>query len=222
MARLSALRSSDPREDALDSIEVPAAVVCARCGKPDCPGCDSLDETTLPSGVISIVPWERPGTSAWSRLWLTARAATRSAASFFQSLPPGSHTSAFSFSLIAEFYAVVSWAVFISLLVALPLHDIAWLMLKNPAGRAMLARLWVVGTVGFTVVLVVGHAIYGVALDKGAFVDVTPRTARIAHRGRSTGHYPLAYGIDGTSQTRCYRVPSRYLSSGGASAGAST
>jgi len=32
----------------------------------------------------------------------------------------------------------------------------------------MLARLWVVGTVGFTVVLVVGHAIYGVALDKGA------------------------------------------------------
>ncbi|HNS96539.1 MAG TPA: hypothetical protein PKL73_06280 [Polyangiaceae bacterium] len=168
MARLSALRSSDPREDALDSIEVPAAVVCARCGKPDCPGCDSLDETTLPSGVISIVPWERPGTSAWSRLWLTARAATRSAASFFQSLPPGSHTSAFSFSLIAEFYAVVSWAVFISLLVALPLHDIAWLMLKNPAGRAMLARLWVVGTVGFTVVLVVGHAIYGVALDKGA------------------------------------------------------
>ena len=55
--------------------DVPATVVCAHCGDADCPGC--LNEITR-SGVVAVVPWERPGTSSWTRLWATARATTLS------------------------------------------------------------------------------------------------------------------------------------------------
>ena len=48
------------RDELLDS-DVPAAVVCAHCGDADCPGC--LNEQTR-SGVVAIVPWERPGAPA--------------------------------------------------------------------------------------------------------------------------------------------------------------
>jgi len=168
MASRPALRQVGYHEDVLDSVEVPAAVVCARCGKPDCPGCESLDETTLPSGIISIVPWERPGQSTWVKLWLTARATTRSAPQFFQSLPPGDHAPAFLFAVVAELCAVVSWALLLGVLLVLPAPDVALRWLADPHGQMILLRVFLVGTLGFTAVLVVGHAVYGAALDAGA------------------------------------------------------
>jgi len=48
------LESGDP-----DAFDVPAAVLCAVCGQADCSGCSPADEQA--SGVMAIVPWERPG-----------------------------------------------------------------------------------------------------------------------------------------------------------------
>src|SRR5689334_16149532 len=69
-------------DEAIDSFfEVPAAVLCAYCGEGDCPGCAVAEEQG--SGVIAIVPWERPGAGVWPRLWATARATTHGAEAFF-------------------------------------------------------------------------------------------------------------------------------------------
>ncbi len=163
-----ALRKVVPDEDAFDSVEVPAAVVCARCGQPDCPGCEPLDETTLPSGVISIVPWERPGQSAWTRLWATARATTRAAPQFFQSLPPGDHAPGVLFAVVSELLAVVSWALVFAGVIVVPAWGFWATLLMDPNAQMTLVRVVLVGTIGFTSVLVTGHVVYGLALDAGA------------------------------------------------------
>ncbi|MGH7437003.1 MAG: hypothetical protein ACRENE_15120, partial [Polyangiaceae bacterium] len=60
------LASTSLEAEELVDAEVPAAVVCAQCGDADCPGC--LRENTR-SGVVAVVPWERPGASSLVRLW---------------------------------------------------------------------------------------------------------------------------------------------------------
>jgi hypothetical protein len=175
-------------EDALDSVEVPAAVVCARCGQPDCPGCEPLDETTLPSGVISIVPWERPGQSAWTRLWSTARASTRAAPQFFQSLPPGDHAPGVLFAVVSELCAVASWALLLAGVLAIPFSGFWLQLLMDPNGQMLLLRVVLVGTIGFTAVLVTGHVVYGLALDAGAR----------RHGGRSHRSQAMRFGLYST------------------------
>ena len=175
-------------DDAIDSVEVPAAVVCARCGRPDCPGCEPLDETTLPSGVISIVPWERPGQSAWKRLWATARSATRSAPQFFQSLPPGQLGPAVLFAVVSELCAVCSWGLLLALLLAAPSPQLAIRLLADGQAQLILMRLFLIGTLGFTAVLVIGHLVYGLALDVGA-----QRVGARSHRSQA-----LRYGLYST------------------------
>ena len=186
MGQRPAIRPVEPiDEEALDSVEVPATVVCARCGQPDCPGCEVLEETTLPSGVISIVPWERPGMSSWSRMWSTARAATRAAPQFFESLPPGDIGPAVRFAVISELAAIVSWVLVLGSLVVAVAPSVAWSVLQHPHGQMIALRLLLVGTLGFTAVLVGGHAVYGLALDAAA-----RRGGARAHRSQA-----LRYGL---------------------------
>jgi len=186
MTSSPALRRFDFDDDeALDSVEVPAAVVCARCGRPDCPGCEPIDETTLPSGVISIVPWERPGQSAWTRLWATARSATRSAPQFFQSLPPGETAPALLYAVVSELCAVSSWALTLAAILAALAPDVALRLLMNGQGQTILMRVFLVATFGFTTVLVVGHVVYGFALDVGV-----QRVGGRSHRSQA-----LRYGL---------------------------
>ena len=99
--------------DEFADAEVPAAVVCAHCGDADCPGC--THEQTR-SGVVAVVPWERPGTSTFARLWATARATTFDAERFFESLPDGPITPAFRFAVASELIASAS----MSLVIAVP------------------------------------------------------------------------------------------------------
>jgi len=54
LVRLRPPAKRDVDEEAVDSIEVPAAVVCTLCGRGDCPGC--FEERTGASGIIAIVP----------------------------------------------------------------------------------------------------------------------------------------------------------------------
>src|SRR5450432_2584039 len=92
-------------DSAFDLIEVPAAVVCAACGNPDCAGC-GVEEPTHASGVMAIIPWERPGVGLLRRLWQTSYLATTHARTFFGSLPEGDMSAALAFALVCETVAV--------------------------------------------------------------------------------------------------------------------
>src|SRR5437016_14679752 len=89
---------SDANEASNDFVEVPAAVVCALCGDPDCMGCA---EERSRSGMISIIAWERSG-PALARLWATAKSASVSAEAFFETLPDGPIMPALRFAFFAE------------------------------------------------------------------------------------------------------------------------
>src|SRR3954463_9583096 len=130
-------RSSDraPRDDsAFDLIDVPATVVCAGCGDPACIGC-VIEEPTNQSGVVAIIPWERPGVGVWRRLWQTSTLATVHARTFFGALPEGDASTALSFALVCETLAVSGLALGFGLLALLFLPSLPNLLLADPALR---------------------------------------------------------------------------------------
>lgn len=160
-----------------DLLDVPAAVVCANCGSPECPGC-AFEEPTHASGVVAIVPWERPGMNLVRRVWTTARLATTSEA-FFAALPDGDSQSALRFAVLAELLAVVGL-----LLLAMPLVLLAapWLygaFVTDSALRELFARALACGVPGIALGMVALHALHGVGLDLGARrAGARPRKSR--------------------------------------------
>jgi hypothetical protein len=143
--------------------DVPATVVCAHCGDADCPGC--LNELTR-SGVVAVVPWERPGTSAWTRLWTTARATTFDADRFFETLPDGPIGPALRFAVASEMIASTA----MGLLLFAPLAVLApgWVkhVLLDEGGLVL--RVAVAGIPALAALLVAAHVAHGWALDLGA------------------------------------------------------
>jgi hypothetical protein len=143
--------------------DVPATVVCAHCGDADCPGC--LNELTR-SGVVAVVPWERPGTSAWTRLWATARATTFDADRFFETMPDGPLGPALRFAVASEMIASAA----MGLLLFVPLTILApgWVkhVLLDEGG--LLLRVVVAGVPALAALLVAAHVAHGWALDLGA------------------------------------------------------
>lgn len=147
-------------------MDVPAAVVCALCGDPGCLG-GCVEETTQTSGIVAIVPWERPG-SAPGRLWGTAKLSTLGSESFFAALPDGELAAPLRFALLAEALAVLGMAV-----VAIPvvLAFAPWLfeaVSRDPWLRAWLVKLLSFGMPGLALLMVVLHSLHGVSLDLGA------------------------------------------------------
>ena len=151
-------------DDPPDIFDVPAAVLCARCGQPDCPGCEDPNEG---SGVVAIVPWERTG-GLWPRLWATARASTLSAESFFAALPDGPVRPAAGFALLAELLAVTAMFAMLAPIIALVLPGLAAAVVSDPDMRARVATWTAVGIPALAVWMVIAHALHGVALDSGA------------------------------------------------------
>ncbi len=147
---------------------MPAAVVCARCGKPDCGGCDELEEVTAGSGVVAIVPWERPGLSGWTRLWLTGKTSTITARGFFASLPAGDTVPALRFAVISELLAIGSVGLILAIAGTALSPGLALAMVTRPILRLLLLRLTLLALPGFAVVLIFGHVVHGLALDLGA------------------------------------------------------
>src|SRR6187551_797124 len=135
-------RSSDrsPRDDsAFDLIDVPATVVCAGCGDPACIGC-VYEEPTNQSGVVAIIPWERPGVGFWRRLWQTSTLATIHARTFFGALPAGDVSTALSFALVCETIAVLGLSLGVGLLAMVVLPSLPSLLLHDPTLRRSVAR----------------------------------------------------------------------------------
>lgn len=145
--------------------DVPAAVVCAICGDPDCGGFCAEERSR--SGVIAIVAWEREG-SLLGRVWSTAHAATINAESFFQSLPDGPVAPALRFAAVSELLAAGT----LSLLLLAVFSAIAPLWLRDvvldPAARDTALRVAVLAVPGLAAMLVAAHAAHGYALDLGA------------------------------------------------------
>ena len=153
------------------AIEVPAAVVCAFCGDPDCPGCA---EERSRSGVISIVAWERPG-PALARLWATAKSASQNAEAFFEALPDGPVMPALRFAVAAELAAATSMLVALGGGAALLLALLG--VFPDGASLGIALRVTLVVVLGLTTLLVGAHATHGVALNIGARRAGVPTTS---------------------------------------------
>ncbi len=154
-------------EESWDSLDVPAAVVCALCGDPGCPGC-ALEPTTR-SGIVAIVPWERPGAGGvLLRMWNTARATTKDPESFFGSLPDGPVTSALAFAIVTEMVAAVSWSLVGGLLAVCVFPTWAKHLALDPVARGIALRVGVAALPAFAFMLVAAHAAHGASLEHGA------------------------------------------------------
>ena len=159
---------SDSIDDSLlELVEVPAAVVCALCGKPDCPGCMPLDERTNASGVVAIVPWERPTHGLLTRLWATARLTTLSHREFFASLPEGEALAPLGFAVLSEAFAALGLSICVGGIVML-LPDVFRTLLIDPELRLVLLRTLSLGLPGLVVSMVALHALHGVLIDRAA------------------------------------------------------
>lgn len=171
-----------------DFVEVPAAVVCATCGDPDCMGCA---EERSRSGVISIVAWERPG-PALSRMWLTAKAASQNAEAFFETLPDGPIVPALRFAILAELCASASMLAMLAGGAALLLAMFG--LFPDGASLAIAFRVALVAVCGLAALLVGAHATHGFALDMGAR-RVLPGIERKWSRALRFGLYAAGWDL---------------------------
>jgi hypothetical protein len=154
------------REDAIDdSVDVPAAVICAICGDAACVGCE---RELSRSGIVAMVAWERPGASATARLWATARAATMSGEAFFELMPDGPIAPALRFAIVVELIAACGFIA--SSLPFVFLVAPSWLkhVVLDGGARDVALRVGVVGVPSLALLLVAAHAAHGLALEHGA------------------------------------------------------
>lgn len=178
-------------DDAFDTAEVPATVVCARCGSPDCLGCEAPDEVTHPSGVIAIIPWERPIGSAWSRLWSTALAVTLRAEAFFGPISKGDIASPLRFSIACELIAVSSVFLTLAATVFAIIPGLTIDMMSDPSARSLVIKIVLLAIPGLTSLLVVGHLLWAWSLDFGA-----RRAGARSHRSQALRFGMYTTGLD--------------------------
>lgn len=164
-----------PRLDdgAIELLDFPAAIVCASCGMADCPGCRSTEpEVQSASGVVLVVPWERPEQGVWRRFWATTQATTEGAEVFFAGLPDGPVEPALTYALVAESVAAGSCTlVFAGVALAglgLLFPVVARSILLEPAGQAALGRVLLAAWFGLGSLLVGVHLLHGGVLHAAA------------------------------------------------------
>ena len=154
-------------------VDVPATVVCALCGDPDCMGCA---EERSRSGVISIVAWERPG-PVLARLWWTAKAASENAEAFFEALPDGPVLPAFRFAMVAELLASSAMLLLLAGGLALTLLLFGIFPTLGGVSAMLVLRVALVAVAGLTGLLVAAHAVHGFSLDLGTRRAGVPTTS---------------------------------------------
>lgn len=183
---MGALRTPVPRipsrpdvevdEGALELVEVPATVVCATCGLPEC-DCE-VDRPSSFSGVMAIVPWERPGGTVLSRLWATAKLATLSPEAFFAALPPGGVVPPLVFGMLAETLAALGLCATFGGLALLVVPALGAELLHNPTLQGLLLRGMAWGVPGLAIAMVLLHAAHGAALDTAARKEGSRQSGR--------------------------------------------
>ena len=196
---MGALRTPVPRipsrpdvevdEGALDLSDVPAAVVCATCGLPEC-NCE-IDRPSAFSGVVAIVPWERPGGTAASRLWATAKLATLSPAAFFSALPPGGVVAPLVFAVLSETLAALGLCATFGALGLLLVPALGAELRANTALQGLVLHGMAWGVPGLSLSMVLLHAAHGAALD----VSARREGSRQSGRGLRFGLYACGWDL---------------------------
>ncbi len=169
MGFLFASRLRSPSEEPFDDrreVEVPAAVLCATCGRCDCPGCRGDGPADGASGMIALVPWERSGRAWHVRLLDTVDATTIGAPTFFRTLPEGLVAPALRFAALAEVLAVGSTALVLAPLVMLAVPGLLLRCLLYSSTRTAVVGTLTAGVVGFSVILLIAHAVHGLWLGR--------------------------------------------------------
>lgn len=179
----------DADDVALELSEVPAAVVCVTCGLSEC-NCD-VDRPSSFSGVVAIVPWERPSGSVPSRLWATAKLATLSPDSFFPALPPGALLAPLSFALIAELLAAAGLTATLGAAALALVPGLFTELVENAALRRAVLTAVAWGVPGLTLAMVSLHAGHGLALDASA----RRQGSKQAGRGLRFGLYSCGWDL---------------------------
>ncbi len=162
-------------DDWLDQIDVPAAVVCARCGSSDCTGCSAGAEK---SGFIAVVAWERSDAPVLRRLWQTARATTRDPDRFFSALPEGPIAPALRFAAISELLAASAMIATILALIACVAPSFIAYLATDPVARSIALRALVASIPSLALLLVMAHVAHGLALDLGVPAALRTRERR--------------------------------------------
>ncbi len=142
----------------LELTDVPAAVVEIH----------PADDYTHSSGVVVIVPWERPLSSFWARLWSTAKLSTQHGQTFFARFPDGDLSSAVRFALAAEVIAISGLCLIAGPVAWLVVPGLSDLAATDPMLRSTLLRTVVAGVPTLAIAMAGLHAIYGVGLDLAA------------------------------------------------------
>ncbi len=180
-------------DGSLELVDVPAAVVCAICGNPDCPGCMHQEEPSHASGIVAIVPWERPGMGTPRRLWHTSKLTTLSADSFFAALPDGEVAPALRFAMLAELTAISGLCV---MAVPIILAFAPWLfeaVSRDETLRMLAFRIIAFGVPALALAMVIIHAAHGFGLDLGAKRQGAKITRR--SRGLRFGLYSCGWDV---------------------------
>lgn len=153
-------------EESIDLDDVPAAVVCAHCGRGDCLGeCEGTDGT---SQVFAIIPWERSSGPWIPRLWGTARLTTLSHEAFFGSLPGGDVAPALRFAVVVELAAVTVHALLLAALACVLFPSLSRQLLSSDILLRVALQGGLLG-VPLVAALAIGlHVLHGVGLDLGA------------------------------------------------------
>lgn len=173
----------------LELSEVPATVVCATCGLPEC-NCE-VDRPSAFSGVMAIVPWERPGGTVLSRLWATAKLGTLAPAGFFSALPPGGLVPPLVFAMLAETLAALGLCATLAGLGLLFVPSLGAELLHNPALQGYLVHGMAWGVPGLSLAMVLLHAGHGLALDASARRE----GSRQSGRGLRFGLYACGWDL---------------------------
>jgi len=171
--------SDDPALDLVELVDVPAAVVCALCGQPDCTGCgEIIDEPTHGSGVVAIIPWEHRSQSLPVRWWSTAHLATLNHRAFFSALPDGDWVAPLTFAIVSELVAV-SGLVLTGMLLALPfIPTLPGLLWSDAIVRHVVLEAILWGVPLLSAIMVGLHALHGVVTDLAAQQEGSRRRGR--------------------------------------------
>ncbi|MEZ4372811.1 MAG: hypothetical protein R3B07_18445 [Polyangiaceae bacterium] len=151
---------SDPEltPEEVELTDVPAAVV-------EIPQLDDFDHG---SGVVVIVPWERPMHSFWQRLWNTAKLTTQHGQTFFARFPDGDLVSAARFALTAEAIAVSGLCLIVGPVLWLLVPGLSDVAAEDPVLGSLLLRTIVAGVPTLAIAMALLHGLYGLGLDLAA------------------------------------------------------
>jgi hypothetical protein len=146
-----------------DDADVPATVVCARCGRADCHGCSPPEQRS----ASATTPWERRQAPAVRRLWQTAQLATLDGETFFAGLGDGSVSSALGFALTCEFLAIGSLAIGWFGVVYLVIPDVVAQVLADGDERGNVGAAIAIAIPTLAVLMVLLHVLWAGSLELG-------------------------------------------------------